>query len=252
MSKMIVQKNPLVGSFEFGLSFAILTVGFDSLIFNPCHNQSHNSKSFMIKKILILGVQGSGKGTQAELLSVMLNIPSIDMGQLIRNEISTGSELGLRMHTLIANGNLISDLDALFLLKERLSKSDIKNGYILDGFPRDRSQYEVFFDRPTHVIVLSIPREESIRRLANRLTCNKTGKVYSTTQGYKVGDVCPEGGVLFVREDDTGAAIERRLNIYEERTKPLIEAYEKEGIVSYVDGTGNPKEVHGRVKKIFS
>ena len=186
------------------------------------------------------------------MLSEALHLPYIDMGQLIRNEMATGSALGERMRSIVSGGNLISDKDALELLQARFAKPDTEDGYILDGFPRDRAQHDVFFDHPTHIIVLEIPREESIRRLGNRLTCDKTGKVYSTAQGYNVGDICPEGGRLFVRDDDTGEAIERRLNIYRDRTEPLISAYqEEEGKVVKVDGVGAPEEVHARIMKIF-
>lgn len=205
-----------------------------------------------VLKILLMGPQGSGKGTQAEQLQEKLRIKAISVGQLIRDEIATGSELGKKMHAKIVDGNLVSDQDAALLLKQRLEKPDIKDGYIVDGYPRDMAQYKVFdFDTPTHVIVINIPKHESLKRLGNRLTCDKTGKVYSKLEGFKEGDSCASGGKLFVRDDDTPEAIATRLKIYATETSRVIVEYEKKNLVQNVDGVGTIEEITDRILDIL-
>ena len=202
----------------------------------------------MIHKILLMGPQGSGKGTQAEKLSVHLNIPAFGMGQLIRDEIATGAAFGKKLYEIILPGNLVSDEDAAHLLKLRLQKPDTQNGYILDGYPRNLSQYAAFdFDTPTHVLVIDVSREESLLRLGGRLTCRACGKVGAIKDGLKPGDHCACGGEWYQRADDTPAAIERRLEIYENDTSPVIEKYD--GLVKHVDGVGSVEEVFGRILK---
>ncbi|PJA45667.1 adenylate kinase, partial [Candidatus Uhrbacteria bacterium CG_4_9_14_3_um_filter_50_9] len=117
-------------------------------------------------KILLMGPQGSGKGTQAEILSEQLGIPAFGMGQLIRDEMRAGSEEGQTLKAIVERGDLVSDEAAAHLLKLRLAKPDTQNGYILDGYPRNIEQYRAFdFDTPTHVLVIDIPRDESLKRL---------------------------------------------------------------------------------------
>jgi len=208
--------------------------------------------SGMLYKILLMGPQGSGKGTQAEKLSAKLNIPSFAMGQLIRDEVATGSENGKKLEAIINQGLLVSDEDAAHLLKLRLQKPDTKNGYILDGYPRNLLQLAVFdFDTPTHIIVIDIPREESLKRLGGRLTCSACGKVGSVINGIKVGDLCSCGGKWTQRDDDKPEAISRRLEIYENDTAPVIAEYEKKGIVHHVDGIGSVEEVFGRILDVI-
>src|SRR3989338_11276633 len=133
----------------------------------------------IVYKILLMGPQGSGKGTQAELLAKHLGIPAFGMGQLCRDEAATGSALGKEIDEANRRGELVSDTIAANLLKARLANPDVKQGYVLDGYPRNPPQIKAFtFDRPTHVLVLEIPRKESLRRLSDRLTCDRCGRVY--------------------------------------------------------------------------
>jgi adenylate kinase len=205
-----------------------------------------------VLKILLMGPQGSGKGTQAEQLQEKLRIPTLSMGQLIRDEIAAGSDLGKKMKSNYDKGKLASDKDTAFLLKRRLDSDDINSGYILDGYPRDMSQYKEFnFDKPTHVIIINIPKHESLKRLGNRLTCDKTGKVYSMLDGFKAGGACPSGGKLFVRDDDTPEAIATRLKIYATETSRVLVEYEKRNLVQNVDGVGSIEEVTDRILDIL-
>lgn len=203
-------------------------------------------------KILLMGPQGCGKGTQAQKLSQHLNIPAFGTGQLIREEVATGSDLGQKLNAIILRGELVSDVDAADLLKRRLQKPDTQNGYVLDGYPRNLSQLAAFdFDTPTHVIVIDVPREESLKRLSGRLTCSACNNIGNIRDGIRAGEVCECGGKWFQREDDTQDAIMRRLEIYENDTTPVIVGYEQGGIVRYVNGIGNIDEIFERIRVVL-
>lgn len=202
----------------------------------------------MTYKILLMGPQGSGKGTQAEILSQTLGIPALSMGQLLRDEIASGSELGQKFDVILKRGDLVSDQDAAMMLKRRLTKPDAQQGYIIDGYPRNLSQWKAFdFDTPTHVIVIDVLREESLKRLGGRLTCRSCNKVGAKKDGIKPGDLCPCGGEWYQRSDDTPEAIARRLQIYENDTQPVIEKYG--ALVKHVDGVGSVEEVAKRINQ---
>jgi len=202
-------------------------------------------------KVILFGPQGSGKGTQAHLMSEELKIPTFSMGQLIRDEIATQTEMGKRFAPIVDQGNLIDTKDAAILLKHRLDQPDTKDGWILDGFPRDQAQARAFdFDRPTHLMIIHVPHDISLERLKGRLTCDKTGKIYSMKDGYKAGDASPDGGVLFVRKDDVPEAIERRLQIYQTETFAVIDEYVRSGVpIHHIDGIGSVEDVHNRLLK---
>ncbi|MFA6131195.1 MAG: nucleoside monophosphate kinase [Patescibacteria group bacterium] len=176
-------------------------------------------------KILILGPQGSGKGTQAERLSARLKIPALSMGALLRDEIASGSDLGKEIDAIInQRGELVADHVALSVLERRLKQSDAENGYILDGYPRNQAQFEAFdvFDKPTAVVVIDVPRNESLKRLTKR-------------------------SELEARADDTPEIINKRLSIYEESTKPIIDQYAMRDIVHRIDGVGTMDDVEERI-----
>jgi adenylate kinase len=199
-------------------------------------------------KILLLGPQGSGKGTQAKTLEEELHIPAFSMGQLLRDEVATGSDLGKEIEGIQRDGKLVSDVTAATVLQRRLAKPDAQQGYILDGYPRSLDQAKAFtFDKPTHVVVIELPKEESLKRLSGRLTCFKCGRVYSTREGHKPGDACACGGTMEVRKDDTPEAIARRLKIYDDETEPLIAVYGGQGLVRRIDGVGSVEEIHERI-----
>ncbi len=202
-------------------------------------------------KILLMGPQGSGKGTQAEILSERLGIPAFGMGQLLRDEIASGSDLGNKFDEILKRGDLVSDEDAALMLQRRLAKPDTEQGYILDGYPRNLSQYAAFdFDVPTHVLVIDIPREESLKRLGGRLTCRGCGKVGSVSDELKAGDACDCGGEWYQRDDDTPTAITRRLEIYENDTAPVIEKYAE--TVKHINGVGSIEDISERIENVLS
>lgn len=179
-------------------------------------------------RIFILGPQGSGKGTQARKLSETLGIPELSMGGLLREEMASGSELGERVKQIVNTGSLVSDADATAVLAKRLTAPDAKGGYILDGFPRNTEQMKAFatFEQPTTVVVIHIPRPISVERLLKRAAIES-------------------------RVDDTEEVINKRLDIYERDTLPIIEQYREQGIVRDVDGTGSIDEVADSIKRLF-
>ena len=176
-------------------------------------------------KMLILGPQGSGKGTQANLLSEKLGIPALSMGGLLREEASSGSDMGKKIGELQAQGLLVPDDVALQVLQERLKKEDAQPGYILDGYPRNMPQYEAYhsFDDPSAILLITVPREVSIERTMKR-------------------------GALEGRNDDSREIIERRLDIYENDTRPVVDVYRKNGIAVHdIDGMGTVEEISARI-----
>ncbi|KKW33325.1 MAG: Adenylate kinase [Candidatus Uhrbacteria bacterium GW2011_GWA2_53_10] len=206
--------------------------------------------SSTVYKVFFFGPQGSGKGTQAELLAKRLNVPAFGMGQLCREAIASQSEMGKEIDAVVKRGELVSDHIAAELFRQRLQRPDTAHGYIMDGYPRNASQAQAFtFDTPTHVVVIEIPEEESVRRLSVRLTCDRCSKVYAMKEGFQVGNACECEGKLFQRSDDTPAAIEKRLEIYEHDTKPIIDRYAKAGIVYRIDGVGTVKTIERRIAK---
>lgn len=170
------------------------------------------------------------------------------MGQLLRDEVAAQTEVGKTVDAILRAGELVSDEVAASVLKARLARPDTAAGYILDGYPRNLSQYKAFsFDTPTRVIVIDLPEEESLKRLGGRLTCTACGKVLSVADGHQAGEACHCGGKFEVRADDTPDAIRRRLAIYRADTEPVIAEYDRQGLVRRVDGVGSVEEVFKRV-----
>lgn len=193
--------------------------------------------------LLLMGAQGSGKGTAAETLKVELNIPTISTGDLFRSVIASGSDLGKELKTIIDAGNLVPDELTLKILKERLSQDDCKTGYILDGFPRTIEQAYMLDDiaKIDNVIYLDVDYEIVIERITGRRTCPKCGHIhnikYSGDPNYC--SVCGERYII--RSDDTEEAIKKRLATFEEKTLPIVDYYKKKGLVITVDSSKNPE-----------
>lgn len=176
--------------------------------------------------IIFFGPQGSGKGTQAKIIAKELQLAHISTGDLVR---STKGELKKEIDSYINKGNLVPDELMIRILKERLSHEDCKNGFILDGFPRNLVQAREL-DKITKIdktFEISIPDDESIKRLSARLSCKNCGSVFNTiTNPPKQKDKCDScQSELFQREDDKPKAIEKRLEIYKEQTSKLLKHY---------------------------
>lgn len=195
--------------------------------------------------IILMGPPGSGKGTQASRLSKELDFPHISTGDLFRENIRKGTELGLIAKEYIDKGLLGPDELVLDMLFDRLSNSDCKSGCILDGFPRTISQAEVLDQKfpDSHLIVvnLDVSDDEILKRIAGRLTCKQCGTVYhKETSPPKKSGICDKcGGELYQRVDDSENAVRRRLQEYNSKTAPVLNHYAYRGLKN-IEGTRPP------------
>lgn len=189
-------------------------------------------------KIILLGAPGSGKGTQASRISEKYNLPHISTGDIFREITNSGTELGNMVKSLIDGGNLCPDELTVKIVRERLSREDCKNGYILDGFPRDIVQAKAFseFDVPDVVLNLDIDLSKIEKRLTGRRVCKTCLNSFHIDH---IGDakVCPQcNGELIIRKDDNVEAVKERLRIYKESTEPLVAYYKEKGLIKTIDG----------------
>jgi adenylate kinase len=200
--------------------------------------------------LLLYGPPGSGKGTQAELLTRGLGIPHIATGDILRAEVAAGSPLGLQAGPIMSAGNYVPDEIMVGIIRNRLSQADCQKGFIMDGFPRTIPQAQALdalmddlgrrFDR---AISLQVETAELVRRLANRMTCPIDQKAYPPGT-----EKCPvDGAVLIQRDDDKPEAVKHRIDVYHEKTLPLLDYYGRQGLVSEIDGVGTIQEIHKRV-----
>ena len=192
-------------------------------------------------KIILLGAPGAGKGTQAEKISEALHIPQISTGNIIREALKSGSEVGLKAKSFIESGKLVPDEVVIDIIKERIAKDDCKDGFILDGFPRTIAQAEaldsmgVSIDR---VLDINVADEVIASRLSGRRVCEACGSSYHlVSKKPAVEGVCDKcGGTLIQRKDDHPDTVADRLKVYHEQTEPLKAYYEKKGLLRVVDG----------------
>ena len=192
-------------------------------------------------KLILLGAPGAGKGTQAEIISKKLNIPTISTGNILREAIKNGTEIGLKAKRFMDNGKLVPDDVIIGIVKERVSRDDCANGFILDGVPRTIPQAEALEQQGVHFDrVVSIEIEDSVieARMTGRRVCGTCGASFHVTANPpKVEGVCDLcGKELIVRKDDTPETVKNRLKVYHEQTEPLKDFYEKLGVLKLVDG----------------
>jgi adenylate kinase len=205
----------------------------------------------------MLGKQGAGKGTQCVRLSRHYVVPHISTGDMLRGAVRSRSDMGLRAKAFMDSGELIPDSVVISLVADRLGQTDTASrGFVLDGFPRTVAQAESLADllapRGLEVVInLVVDTEIVLKRLASRRVCDDCGANYSIEKSPKVEWVCDIcGGEVVQREDDTEAAIRRRLELYERETAPLIAWYEALGLLTHVDGMGAPDEVAQRLVRV--
>ena len=197
--------------------------------------------------LILLGAPGAGKGTQAEKICEKLSIPAISTGNIIREALANGTEMGLKAKEFINAGQLVPDEVVIGIIKERLQEDDCKNGFILDGFPRTIPQAEaldemgIVIDR---VIDIEVADETVVRRMSGRRVCGKCGASYHLEYKRPVNDgVCDScGGELIQRKDDHPDTVLDRLKVYHEQTEPLKDYYEKTGKLKIVEGQEAVKE----------
>jgi len=211
-------------------------------------------------RIVLLGAPGAGKGTQAKKMIEKYGIPQISTGDILRKAVADGTPLGKEAKSYMDKGELVPDSVVIGLVKERLSQDDCKKGFILDGFPRNTSQAETLdqvlseMNMPLQ-LALSVDVDFDIlmKRLTGRRTCKQCNQMYniyfSPPQKEGVCDKC--GGELYQRDDDKEETIKKRLEVYEAQTAPLIDYYEKKGILKRVDGVGDIDEIFANICRIL-
>jgi len=207
-------------------------------------------------RIVLLGAPGSGKGTQAKKLMADKNIPQVSTGDMLRQAIANGTRFGLQAKAVIDAGNLAPDEVVLGIIRERISQPDAEYGFILDGFPRTTQQaldLEDLLDELgtplDKAVLLDIDFDILMKRLTGRRTCSRTGKllnVYFSSQ--EELDACTKaGGELVQREDDNEETIRHRLDVYHERTEPLIDFYQSRKKLVTIDAGSPVEEVYERL-----
>ena len=208
--------------------------------------------------MVFLGAPGSGKGTQAKRLMADFGMVQISTGDLLREAVAAGTELGQRAKTVMDAGELVSDEIVLGLIRDYLQQRDTARGFVLDGFPRNLAQAEALQELLAEVtqpldavVLLEVDFDVLMKRLTGRRTCSKTGKllnIYFSPQSEI--DACLEaGGELVQRADDTEETIVNRLNVYREQTEPLIEYYGSARLLRTVNGDGDVDAVYARLKE---
>jgi len=206
----------------------------------------------VLKRLVILGPPGGGKGTLAARLAEHLGVPHISTGDMLRAEVANSSPLGSRAQTFMNSGELVPDEIVVEMTRRRLAEPDATEGWILDGFPRELSQAQALEKQlgssgPEAVVALEVPDEEVYVRVAGRRTC-PNGHVYNVKRNPpKSPGVCDVDGLsLQQREDASEDVVAERLEIYERETIPVLDYYANRGILHRVDGTGEPDEVYER------
>ena len=210
--------------------------------------------------IILVGAQGSGKGTQAEPLSYTLGVPHIASGDLFREAIAENTELGIQAKAYIDRGELVPDTLTVTMVVKRLEEPDCLQGVLLDGFPRTVAQAEVLDKGLQEVgkhidfaIYLQVPREELLKRLSGRYICKAHQHVYNVNSNPpKVAGICDiDGSELYQRSDDTGEAVQKRLDIFFNETIRLLDYYGKQNKLVEVDGNQDIERVQQTLLKVI-
>ncbi|RPK78252.1 Adenylate kinase [Streptomyces sp. ADI98-10] len=206
--------------------------------------------------LLLIGPPGAGKGTQAVRLAAHLSIPHISTGDLFREHIDQGTELGQNAHTHTRAGLLVPDEVTIGVIKERLTRPDTERGFLLDGFPRNLAQAHALDDilaysesRVDAVLDLEIPEDQVVRRIAGRRLCRRNHEHifhvdYSPPEVDETCDVC--GGELYQREDDRERTVRKRLEVYRTETAPVVGHYQAQGLVTTISACGQVQDVLNR------
>lgn len=204
-------------------------------------------------KIVLLGAPGCGKGTQAVKISEKYNIPHISTGDIFRENIAKQTPLGLKVKAVMDSGNLCPDDVTCDLVKDRLTKPDCINGFLLDGFPRNLIQAESLneFAEPDVVIDIDVDLKKIEKRITGRRNCPKCKGSFHI-DFLENDKVCPTcGGELIIRKDDNVETVKERLAVYKANTAPLIDYYNQKGILKAVNGDNSIEEVFLEIKKVL-
>ena len=212
------------------------------------------------RALIFLGPPGAGKGTQAKKIAEQYRVPHLSTGDMLRDAVSRGTELGRKAKPIMERGELVPDEIVLGLVAERLKQPDSVSGVIFDGFPRTLAQAEQLdkilerdgFGKPV-VIEFSVGEEALMKRLSGRWTCSVGGEIYNVFEHPpKVPGICDrDGGALVQRSDDRPEVVRERLASYERQTKPLVDYYRQRGGLEVVDGSASVEEVGRRLAEIL-
>ena len=211
--------------------------------------------------LILVGPPGAGKGTQAARLQDDFAIAYIATGDILREAVSEGTDLGQKAKQYMDNGDLVPDEVIIGVIIERVEAEDAQDGFLLDGFPRSKGQAEALdealarLDRKlTAVLFIDVPEEEIVKRLSGRRVCQENGHVYNVHSDPPERDgVCvQDGSKLVQRDDDREETVRKRLGVYDKQTAQLVPFYEDEGLLHRFDGLRDPGEVHDHIRKTLS
>ncbi|HTY62734.1 MAG TPA: adenylate kinase [Acidobacteriota bacterium] len=205
--------------------------------------------------IIMLGPPGAGKGTQARMIGEALGFPHVSTGDMLRESLKNGTELGKKAKAFMESGGLVPDDLVDAIVAERLAREDCNRGFILDGYPRTIPQarfLEALFEKSgTRILSIGVEVGDDvlIRRLSSRWTCPTCGKMFNAASDPgKAGGQCDEcGTVLVQRKDDTAEVIAERLHVYHTKTKPLVRHYQEQGSYSEINGERAVEEIFGSI-----
>ena len=203
--------------------------------------------------LVLLGAPGAGKGTQAEIISKKLGMKILSTGNLLREAVNEGTELGKQVESLMKTGALLPDELIISLVREKLASDECKNGVIFDGFPRTESQAKAL-DELTDIpmaMAFAVPDENIIERMSSRRTCPKCQKTYNLkVLPPKIAGKCDDCGTeLYVRPDDDPEVVKKRLEVYHKETESIIDYYRKSCRLVAIDGTQHPDDVSKQALK---
>lgn len=214
-------------------------------------------------KIILLGAPGAGKGTQAQFITERYKIPQISTGDMLREAVQAGTELGKKVKNVMDSGALVTDDIIIDLVKERISQSDCKNGFLFDGFPRTIPQAQALLDENIQidgVIEIQVPDDEIILRLSGRRIHADSGRVYHVVYSPPKVDEKDDvtGEPLIQRDDDKEETVRERLKVYKEQTEPLVSFYsnlakqDKSTLGYYaIDGSGTTEDIRAKIFTIL-
>jgi adenylate kinase len=210
-------------------------------------------------RLVVLGPQGAGKGTQSALIAEKFGIPSISTGEIFRWAIAGGTALGRKVQGYVDEGSLVPDELTIEVVRERVSAADTADGWILDGFPRNLTQAkalgEMLSDWQQNLdaaLLIDIPEEIILSRILGRRVCSVCGRNYHVNAPPQKDWICDTcGGKVVARVDDNEESIHRRLQLYFEMTEPVTDYYESKGLLRVIDGDGTPGEVFNRILAVL-